>query len=100
MEIDVTPRSGRRFNLDRVAQEQMNEGLDTWTPPEPARSLRDLDSGRIKPLMDIALPGLTPSSTSGSQAGALTSRLKELQERLQSRTPESPAREAEPLNWI
>ena len=49
--------------------------------------------------MDIALLGVTPSSTSGSQAGAGTSLLKELQERLQARTPESPAREAEPRTW-
>ena len=46
---------------------------------------------------DIALPGLTPSSTGGSQASAGTSRLKKLQERLQSRVTESPAREAETL---
>ena len=43
--------------------------------------------------MDAALPGLTQSSTVGSQASAGTSRLKELQERLQSRTPDTPARE-------
>ena len=49
--------------------------------------------------MDIALPGLTPSSTSGSQAGAGTSHLKEWQESLQSRTPESPTREAAPITW-
>ena len=99
MEVDETPRSGGQLNLDRIAQEQMNECLDTWTPPEPVPSLRDLESGRIKPLKDTALPCLTPSSTSGSQAGAWTSRLKDLQERLQSRTLESTAREAEPLTW-
>ena len=49
--------------------------------------------------MDIALPGLTPRSTSGSQTGTETSRLKELQERLQSRAPESPAREEQPATW-
>ena len=41
--------------------------------------------------MNFVLPGLTPSSTSDIQAGAMTSRLKELQE--------SPACEAEPLTW-
>ena len=71
-----------------------------WTLPEPVPSIRDLESGRINPLtVDVLLPGLTPSSLAGSQASAGTSRLKELQERLQSRTPESPAREAEPLTW-
>ena len=45
------------------------------------------------------LPDLTPSSTSGSQTGMGTSHLKELQERLQSRTPERPTREAEPFIW-
>ena len=49
MEVDETPRVSGRFNLDRIAQEQMSEDLDTWTPPEPVPSLRDLESGRIKP---------------------------------------------------
>ena len=68
--------------------------------PEPVPSLRDLESGRIRPLrVDVALPVLTPSSTCVSQASAGTLRLKELQERLKSRTPESPGRETDPLNW-
>ena len=99
MEVDETFRSAGRFNLDRVAQEQMNEGLNTWMPPKPVPSSRDLESGRIKTLMDIKLLGLSPRSTSGSQAGAGTSRLKELQKRLQARTPESPAREVEARTW-
>ena len=77
----------------------MNEGLDTWMPSEPVPSSRNQESRRIRTLMDIALPGLTPSSTSGSQAGAGTSRLKQLQERLQARTPERPACEAAPITW-
>ena len=77
----------------------MNDDLNTWTPPYTVPSLRDLESGRIKPIMDIALPGLTPSSTSGSQAGVRTSRLEKMHERLQARTPDSPAREAEPRTW-
>ena len=39
-------------------------------------------------MVDVALSGLTPSSTGGSQVKAGTSRLKKLQERLQSRTSE------------
>ena len=35
MEVDEAPRSSGRFNLDRVAQEQMNEDLSTWTSLEP-----------------------------------------------------------------
>ena len=97
MGVDEAPRSSARFNLDRVAQEHMNEGMDTWMPSEPVPSLRNLESGRIRPLMDIALPGLTPRSVSCSQTGAGTSRLKELQERLQARFPERPAREAAPI---
>ena len=81
MEVDEAPRSSGCFNLDRVAQEHMNEDLDTWMPSEPVPSLRKLESDRIRLLMDIALPALTPSSTSDSKAGAGTSRLKELQER-------------------
>ena len=42
---------------------------------------------------------MRPSSIGVSQASAGTSRVKELQERLQSRIPESPARETEPLTW-
>ena len=34
MEVDETPRLSGRFNLDRVAQEQLNEDLNTWTPLE------------------------------------------------------------------
>ena len=94
------PRASGRFNLDRTAQGQMSEVLNAWTPPEHVPSLRDLESGRFKPLMvDVTLPGLTPGSTGGSQAGAGTSRLKELQERLQSRTPENPTLEAETHTW-
>ena len=46
--------------------------------------------------MDIALPGLTSSSTSGSQSGTWTSRLRELQERLQAKAVENAAREQRP----
>ena len=35
MEVDEAPRSSSHFILDRVAQEHMNEGLDTWMPSEP-----------------------------------------------------------------
>ena len=79
MEVYKAPRSDGRSNLDCVAPEQMIDGLDTLTPPEPVPFLRNLETGRIKPRMDIALPGLTTSSTKCSQAGAVTSRLKELQ---------------------
>ena len=98
-EVDEAPGSSGRFNLDREAQELMNEGLETWTSPEPVSSMRNLEAGRIRPLMDIALPGLTRSSTSGSQTGTGTSRLKELQKRLQSRALESPAREEQLATW-
>ena len=97
MEVDQAPRSSGHFNLDRIAQEHMNEGLDTRKPSEPVPSLKNLQSGRIRPLMDIALPCLTLRSTLGRQTGMGKSRLKELQERLQSRTPERSTREAEPL---
>ena len=100
MEVDETPRASGRFNLDRVAQEQMSEYLETWNPPKPTPSSRGLEVSRFKPLaVDVALPGLTTSSTSGSQASAGTSRLKELQERLQPRTPEISAWEGQPHTW-
>ena len=88
MEVDEAPRAGGRFNLDRPAQENMNEGLEAWTTPEPVPSLRNLEANPVRPLMEISLPGLTPSSTSSSQTGTGTSRLRELQEKLQSRARE------------
>ena len=63
---------------------------------EPVPSMRNLEVGRIRPLMDIALPGLMSSSTSGSQTGTGTSHPKELLERLQSRALENSAREEQP----
>ena len=52
------------------------------------------------PLMDVALPGYTPrSTTSSSQVSGSSSRLKELHERLQLRSRESPARAEVPPTW-
>ena len=48
MEVDETPRATGRIYLDRVAQEKINEGLETWTPPEPMLSLRDLSLSQTK----------------------------------------------------
>ena len=51
IEVDEVPRASDRFNFDRLAQEQMNEDLETCTPPEPTLSLRDLELNRNRPLM-------------------------------------------------
>ena len=99
MEVDEAPPASGRFSLDRVAQEHMNEGLDAWKPPEPVPSLYNLETNPVRPLMEISLPGLTTSSTSGSQTGTGTSRLRELQERRQSRARENSAREERPPTW-
>ena len=99
MDLNEAPRSSGRFNLDRVAQEHMNKGLEALTPLEPVPSVRNLEASRIRPLMDIALPGLTSSSTSGSQTGTGTSRLRELQERLLARALENAVREEQPTTW-
>ena len=40
MEVDEAPRSKGRFNVDRAAQEHINEGLEVWIPTESASSLR------------------------------------------------------------
>ena len=78
----------------------MNEGLEVWIPTESASSLRGLETQVIRPLMDVALPGYTPSSTPGSsQVSGSSSRLKELHERLQIRSRESPARVELPSTW-
>ena len=100
MEVDEAPRSKGRFNLDRAAQEHLNEGLEVWIPTESTSSLRGLETQTIHPLMDVALPGYTPSSTpSSSQVSGSSSRLKELNERLQLRSRESPARVELPSTW-
>ena len=78
MEMDEAPRSSGRFNLDRVSQEHINEGLEAWKPPEAVPSMRNLEANRFRPLMDVAMSGLTSSSTTGSQSGTETSRLREL----------------------
>ena len=97
MEVDEAPRSKGRFNLDRAAQEHMNEGLEVWIPTESTSSLRGLETQTIRPLMDVALPGYTQSSTpSNSQVSGSSSRLKELKERLQPRSRESPRVELHP----
>ena len=93
MEVDEAPRSKGRFNLDRAAQEHMNEGLEVWITTESTSSLRGLETQPIRPLVDVALPGYTPSSTPiGRQVSGSSSRLKELNERLQLRNRASPAR--------
>ena len=100
MEVDEAPRSKGRFNLDRAAQEHMKEGLEVWIPTESTSSLHGLETQPIRPLKDVALPGYTPSSTpSGSQVSGSSSRLKELNERLQLRNRESPARVELPPTW-
>ena len=78
----------------------MNEGLEVWIPTESTSSLRGLETQTIRPLMDVALPGYTPSSTpSNSQVSGSSSRLKELNQRLQLRSLESPARVELPSTW-
>ena len=100
MEVDEAAWSKGRNNLDRAAQEHMNEGLEVWIPTESTSCLRGLETQPIRPLMDVALPGYTPSSTpSGSQVSGSSSRLKELSERLQLRNRESPARVELPPTW-
>ena len=78
----------------------MNEGLEVWIPTESTSSLRGLETQPMRPLMDVALPGYTPSSTpSSSQVSGSSSRLKESNERLQLRNRESPARVELPPTW-
>ena len=99
-EVDEAPRSKGRFNLDRAVQEHIIEGLEVWIPTESVSSLRGLETQPIRLLMDVALPGYTPSSTpSSSQVSGSSSRLKELNERLQLRNRESPTRVELPPTW-
>ena len=100
MEVDEAPRSKGRFNLDRAAQEHINEGLEVWIPTESASSLRGSEMQPIRPLMDVALTGYTLSSSPrSSQVSGSSSHIKELHERLQLRSRESPARAEVPPTW-
>ena len=100
MEVDEVPRPSGWFNLDRAAQEHMNEGLEVWIPPEPLSSVHSLDTQSIRPLMEVKLPGYNPSSsTSSSQAGSISSRLKVLQDRLQSKAGDDSVRVGRPPTW-
>ena len=59
-----------------------------------------LETQPIRPLMDVVLPGYTPTSTSsGSQVSGSSSRLKELSEKLRQRSRESSARAELPPTW-
>ena len=112
MEVDEVPRSSGRFNLDRAAQEQINEGLEVWIPPEPVSFVRGLEAQPIRPLMEVALsrwergyrklalPGYTPSSTPGSsQISGRSTRLKELHDRIQLGTRDDSTSVERPPTW-
>ena len=100
MEVDEVPRSSGRFNLDRAAQEHMNEELEVWIRPEPVSSVRGLEAQPIRSLMEVTLPGYTPSSTPGSrQISGSSTRLKELQDRLQLRSRDDLTRQERPSTW-
>ena len=100
MEVDEAPRARAWFNLDREAREHMSEGLEVWIPNDATSSLRSLETQPIRPLMDVELPGYTPTSTSSdSQVSGGSSRLKELGERLRQKSRESSARPELPPTW-
>ena len=100
MEVDEAPRARARFNLDREAREHMSEGLKVWIPNDATSSLRSLEMQPIRPLMDVELPGYTPTSTSSdSQVSGGSSRLRELGERLRQKSRESSARPELPPTW-
>ena len=96
-----------KSELERIQQRQRELDMQKVArPKEPGpwrwMKLTDRRDGTqtIRPLMDVALPGYTPSSTpSGSQVSGSSSRLKELNERLQLRNRENPARVELPPTW-
>ena len=100
MEVDEAPRPSGRFNLDWAVQEHMNEGLEVWIPNEPLPSVHSLDAQSVRPLMEVKLPCyIRSSTTSSSQAGLGSSRLKALQERVQSRARDDSVKEGRPPTW-
>ena len=79
----------------------MIEGLERWIPPEPVSSVRGLEAQPIRPLMEVTLPGYTPSSTPGSsQISGSSSLLKEIHDRLQLGTRDGSTRVERPPSWI
>ena len=71
-----------------------------WIPPEPVSSVRGLEAQPIRPMMEVTFPGYTPSSTpDSSQISGSSSRLKELQERLQLRSRDDSTRQERPSTW-
>ena len=76
----------------------MNTDVEAWTPPETTPSMRDLEMSQAKLRPEHStLSNLIPAS--GSQGSSGTSRLKELQERLRTRTPESTNPEGKHRTW-
>ena len=101
MEVDEVPRSSGRFNLERPAREHINEGLEVSIPPESVSSVRGLEVPPIGPMMDVALPGYTPSSTpSSSQVSGSSSPLKELHDSLQLGTRDDSTRREQPVRSV
>ena len=70
-----------------------SSALKTPTLDELYKRLRDLDFTQVDEILAVML------NTSGSQTGMGTSRLRELQERLQSRARENSARAKRPPTW-
>ena len=65
-----------------------------------SEGLRSLETQPVRPLMDVVLPGYTPTSTSSdSQVSGGSSRLKELGEKLRQKSRESSARPELPPTW-
>ena len=101
MEVDEVPGSSGRFNLERAAQEHINEGLEVSIPPESVSSVRNLEVPPIRPMMDVVLPGYIPSSTpSSSQVSGSSSPLKELHDSLQLGNRDDSTRREQPVRSV
>ena len=71
-----------------------------WIPPEPVPSVRGLEAQPIRTLIEVSLPGYTPSSTPGSsKISGSSSRLKELQDRMQLRSRVDLTQKEQPATW-
>ena len=81
------PEQEHGSTLTARPREHMSEGLEVWIPNDATSSLRSLETQPIRPLMDVELPGYTPTSTSSdSQVSGGSSRLRELGERLRQKS--------------
>ena len=100
MEVDEAPRAGGCFKLDRAVQEHMDDSRAGIMDDSRAGSFPAQSRGKPSEAFHGNLAtGFDAQFNSSIQTVTGTSRLRELQERLQSRARENSEREERPPTW-